>query len=173
MRGLVNASEAVLDQGILMLESLDQEAYVRALPLANGASVGGHYRHSLEHFRLLLSGLKKGSVDYDARERDLLLETDLAEAIRATKELHASLRVLSSHGSEDPLEIRCGITYGERDAGNAASTLGREIIFCISHAIHHYALVAMMLRSQGCPIPEGFGVAPSTVRHRLGLAGAR
>lgn len=170
MRGLVNACEAMLDQGILMLESLDQERYASALPLANGASIGAHYRHSLEHFRLLISGLKDGSVDYDARERDLLLENDLAEAIRATKELNTSLRGLSHHGSEDPLEIRCGVTYGEDDAGNAASTLGREIIFCIGHAIHHYALIAMMLRSQGHRIPEGFGVAPSTVRHRLGSA---
>lgn len=173
MRGLVDASGAVLDQGILMLESLDQECYARALPLANGASIGAHYRHSLEHFRLLLWGLKEGSVDYDARERNLPLESDLAEALRSSKQLRSSLRGLSNHGREDPLEIRCDVTYGERDAGHASSSLGREIIFCIGHAIHHYAIIAMMLRAQGHPIPEGFGVAPSTVRHRLGLAGVR
>lgn len=173
MRGLVGAVEAVLAQGILLLESLDQECYARALPLANGASVGGHYRHGLEHFRQLISGLGEGVVDYDARRRDLLLETDLAEAIRASRELASSLRQLSCHGSEDPLEIKCAVTCGDQDAGTASSTLGREIIFCIGHAVHHYAIIAMILRSEGRNVPEGFGVAPSTLRHRIGLAGTR
>lgn len=170
---MIDAVEAVLGQGLKLLDSLDQETYTRALPVANRATIGGHYRHALEHFRQLQSGLETGSVDYDARNRDILLETDHNEAIRATRELAASLKSLTSHGSEDPLEVRCGITYGEKDAGAASSTLGRELMFCISHAIHHYAIIALILRSEDQTVPEGFGVAPSTVRHRLQLAGTR
>lgn len=171
MKGMVEATEAVLSQGLEMLKGLSPESYGQALSIANGATIGGHYRHALEHFRQLLKGLDEGIVDYDARNRDVLLETDRDEAMRATKELVSYLKNLSVHGSEDPVEIKCGITYGEQDAGTASSTLGREIIFCISHAVHHYAIISLMLRSLGQPVAEGFGVAPSTVRHRLQIAG--
>lgn len=169
----MDAVEIVLAQGLQVLDSLDQETYTRALPLANGGTIGGHYRHALEHFRQLQSGLAASFVDYDARNRDILLETNHHEAIRATRELTASLKSLTCHGSEDRLEVRCGISYGKEDAGTAFSTLGREVIFCISHAIHHFAIIAMILRSEDRSMPEGFGVAPSTVRHRLQLAGTR
>lgn len=170
---MIDAVEAILGQGLKVLDTLDQETYTRALPVANGATIGGHYRHALEHFRQLQSGLATCSVDYDARNRDVPLETSRNEAIRVTRELAASLKSLNSRGSEDALEVRCGITYGEEDAGSASSTLGRELIFCISHAIHHYAIIALILRSEQRTVPEGFGVAPSTLRHRLQLAGAQ
>jgi len=47
------------------------------------------------------------------------------------------------------------------------------MMFCINHAIHHYALIAMLLRSEQKVVPEGFGVAPSTIRHRLQTADTR
>jgi len=173
MRGMIDAVETVLDQGTRLLESLDQAEYTRVLPLANGATIGGHYRHGLEHFRQLLTGSERGTVDYDARDRDLIVETDRIGALEATVKLKSSLKDLSTHSSEDPLEVKCGITYGDEDAGVASSSLGRELIFCISHAIHHYAIIAIILRSEGKTLPEGFGVAPSTVRHRLLLADQR
>ena len=40
------------------------------------STIGGHVRHNLDHFLCLEQGLKSGSVDYDARERDEFLETD-------------------------------------------------------------------------------------------------
>ena len=45
------------------------------------------------------------------------------------------------------------------------SSLGRELVFVASHAVHHYALLAAHLRQLGLPVPEGFGLAPATVAH--------
>jgi hypothetical protein len=39
-------------------------------------------------------------------------------------------------------------------------------MFSISHAIHHYALISMICRYLGITLPEGFGVAPSTIHYR-------
>ena len=39
-------------------------------------------------------------------------------------------------------------------------------MFSISHAIHHYAVIAMICRLLGALLPEGFGIAPSTVQYR-------
>jgi uncharacterized damage-inducible protein DinB len=173
MRGLADALDAVLLQGRDLLESLGQEEFTAAHSVGNGASIGAHYRHSLDHFRQLFEGLKSGVIDYDARTRDPLLETDLKAACSATEALMASVRDLRKFDAENPLEVRCGVTYGNEEAGSASSTLGREIMFCISHAIHHYALIAILLRSAQSDVPEGFGVAPSTMRYRRQMAGTR
>jgi uncharacterized damage-inducible protein DinB len=44
------------------------------------------------------------------------------------------------------------------------STLARELLFVISHTIHHQALIAVLLSAAGRTVPEAFGLAPSTPR---------
>ena len=34
------------------------------------------------------------------------------------------------------------------------------------HAVHHYALIGVMGGIMGLPMPPGFGVAPSTLKHQ-------
>ena len=46
------------------------------------------------------------------------------------------------------------------------SSLGRELVYAIAHAIHHYALISIMARLMEARLPENFGVAPSTVTHQ-------
>jgi uncharacterized damage-inducible protein DinB len=173
MQGLADALDAVLVQGKDLLESLNQESFAAASPLGNKSSIGAHYRHCIDHFRQLFSGLDSRIVDYDARTRESLLETDRIAAISATKDLLTAARDLRKLAGETPIEVRCGVTYGEEETGTASSTLDREVMFCISHTIHHYAIIAMLLRSVNHEVPEGFGVAPSTIRHRLKIVGAR
>ena len=166
MRGLADALDAVLLQGKDLLDRLSQQEFSAANPLGNGASIGAHYRHCLDHFRQLFAGLENGTVDYDARTREPLLETDHTAALAATETLLAYAQDLRKLDAEDPIEVRCGVTYGNEEAVSASSTLGREVMFCISHAIHHYALIAILLRSAQQDVPQGFGIAPSTMRHR-------
>jgi uncharacterized damage-inducible protein DinB len=49
--------------------------------------------------------------------------------------------------------------------------VGRELQFLASHTLHHYALIAALLRLQGVEPGEEFGVAPGTLEHRRRLAG--
>jgi uncharacterized damage-inducible protein DinB len=169
MRGLADALDTVLHQGKDLLERLNQEEFSASHPMGNGASIGAHYRHCLDHFGQLFAGLDTGVIDYDARTRDRLLETDRLAALAATEALRAAAKDLRELSSEDPLEVRCGVSYDPEETASAFSTLGREIMFCISHAIHHYALIAILLRAAQRAVPEGFGVAPSTMhyRHRI------
>jgi hypothetical protein len=44
--------------------------------------------------------------------------------------------------------------------------MARELEFLLSHTVHHYAIVAILCRLQGIAVDDGFGVAPSTLRHR-------
>jgi len=43
-------------------------------------------------------------------------------------------------------------------------------MYAVVHAIHHYALISVMCHLLEIPLPEGFGVAPSTLKHQKDLA---
>jgi hypothetical protein len=62
-----------------------------------------------------------------------------------------------------------GCTHVEEDTSCwCRSTVARELQFLLSHTIHHYALIALVLRLQGFTTGEEFGVNPSTLRHWRG-----
>jgi hypothetical protein len=43
----------------------------------------------------------------------------------------------------------------------------RELLYNMDHAIHHCALIRIgLMRFHQVNIPNGFGIAPSTIRHR-------
>jgi hypothetical protein len=45
------------------------------------------------------------------------------------------------------------------------SSIGRELQVLSSHTIHHFALLAMVLRARGVSVDAEFGMAPSTLRY--------
>lgn len=45
------------------------------------------------------------------------------------------------------------------------STIRCELQFLQGHTVHHYALIATMLRSLGLDTSREFGMAPSTLIH--------
>src|SRR5437899_9378489 len=81
---LQDAIAEVLHQGESLLNSLRDGEYTRKLPTAFGSTVGGHYRHSLDHFQSLLDGLDADEVNYDHRKRDSRIENDRSFALSET-----------------------------------------------------------------------------------------
>src|SRR6266481_5956669 len=84
---LINSVLETLHQGETLLTEITDEAYTRKVPLAFNASIGGHYRHCLDHFRSLLDSTPDGDLNYDHRERGTLVENDRFAALNATREL--------------------------------------------------------------------------------------
>jgi len=169
---LISSLGEILSQGESLLTTLDDATYTKALPIAFDATVGAHYRHCLDHVEKLLEGVKAGEIDYDARKRDPLTETSRKVALSKTRDLGQRIRKLCEADPSTPLVMRCRSSYSIEEVPAVPTTLEREIIFCISHAIHHYALIAVMCRDMGVVLPEGFGTAPSTLRHRRETAQA-
>ena len=166
--GVRLAVEAILDQGAGLLGALDAATYSRKVPEAYDASIGGHYRHCLDHLEILLD--QEGEcVDFDARRRDPAVETDPACAREATERLRQRLRRLEIPDWPGKLRLRCQIAY-QGGAACVDSTFAREAMYVVAHAIHHYALIGVMCRLQGIPVPAGFGVAPSTLQYQRRLA---
>ncbi len=108
---LRSAALAVLDQGLDLLASLENADYKRPLPQAFNASIGGHYRHCLDHFeRLLVAGADV--IDYDSRQRDERIERDPALAAERTRELAAALRALpAARLAETVVNARVDLTH--------------------------------------------------------------
>lgn len=160
----------VLRQGKMLLRALGDAAYTQRLPAAFNASVGGHYRHCLDHFQSLLDALDADEVNYDLRKRDPRIETDRDFAVRETQRIFHGCESIAGEWLSRPVLVRTKISYGDETAPAMPSTFGRELMYAIAHAIHHYALMGVMCGLMGVPLPAGFGVAPSTLKHQTGEA---
>lgn len=129
-------------------------------------AIGTHVRHILEHYECLLADPPHG-VDYARRARDRDVEqcTDIARQRIGT--IRAGLRRLAE--KREPRHLTVHYTH-EREAptpqARLDSSLDRELMFLLSHTVHHMALIALLARQRGIEVPVNFGVAASTLRHR-------
>jgi len=169
---LVQSVVETLNQGERLLQDVTDETYVRKVPTAFNASIGGHYRHCLDHFRSLLEAAAAGDLNYDHRERGTLIEKDRFAALNATRDLREGYERLNPALLLRPLGVTCKTSYASSGSQASPSTVGREIMYSVAHAVHHYALIGVMGGLLGVPLPAGFGVAPSTLKHQATAANA-
>ncbi len=164
---LALANVAYLEQGIRLLGALTDAQYTQATPSLSKSGIGGHFRHCLDHYHLLLDGCRGARVDYDARDRDRLVECDRTEAIASAARLTERLRALDAETVAAGIMVRMDCGDGlRRNAAWSQSTVARELQFMVSHTTHHYAIIAMILRQNGLEPGVDFGVAASTLLHR-------
>ncbi len=164
--------DETLAQGELLLASVSNEQYGQKVPVAFNASIGEHYRHALEHVILLIAQHPESStytpvLDYDLRPRDPRIQTDRSFAMSRTQELRADLKAWTHETLFHPITLKGKTSYDPAAPSvEIASNLSREVMFVISHSVHHYALIGLMCGLLEIPLPEGFGVAPSTLKHQ-------
>ena len=111
------------------------------------------------------AGWNAGRVDYDERERESRIENDREYAVGVTCRIMQQLEQIRPDGGARPLQVKldCG---GQEDQDNwSESSVARELQFLAGHTIHHYALIAVILRLENKEPAEGFGVAPSTLKY--------
>ncbi|HUO01582.1 MAG TPA: hypothetical protein VMU31_02305 [Rhizomicrobium sp.] len=161
---LLASLDEVLAQGERLLQTLSDSQYAGKVPEAD-ASIGAHYRHSLEHFQLMFEALQQPAINYDNRARDGALENERLLALSLTRDFRHAARFLSPAQLERAIEARCQTSYSDAAPASAASTFGRELMYAVSHAIHHYALIALICRLRKIPLPQNFGLAPSTLEY--------
>lgn len=167
---ILQAAASILSQGEQLLATLNAAHFAQKVPAAFNASIGGHYRHCLDHFTSVVRSLEGDLVDYDRRERDARIETEPGFALDVTRKLRHALAEVSPAQLRHAVAARCEVSYDHGHSPLTASSLGRELVYCIAHAIHHYALIAVMARLLGAQLPEHFGIAPSTVAHQKAVA---
>jgi uncharacterized damage-inducible protein DinB len=156
---------ALLRQGADLLERIDDAQYTNNDPLTPGGGIGRHVRHCLEFYACFLRGLPRGRIDYVQRERGGAVETDRAFALREMNAAIAALERLDGAVIVPALAVRAEECSHGVEEDWTSSTPAREAQFLASHTTHHFAVVAILLRSAGIEPPADFGVAPSTLRH--------
>ena len=155
-----------LKQGIELLTGVSDQEYTSSKGKYNKSGIGRHFRHIIEHYFSLVA-TKDNTVDYDARERDLRLETDRNFMIQSMQRVINEL--LEFGLNDDRLDalvvVRSNEGIGEENAPLSTSTIRRELQFLISHTVHHYALIGLILKTMGVEPGSEFGVAPSTLKY--------
>ena len=153
----------LIGQARALVATLDDDRFCASDP--RRSSVGAHLRHVIDCYRCFLRGLGEGRIDYDGRQRDAGIECDRQVAADALANLEAGFGALPVD-LERPLEVRVDAAAWGSSLHWQQSTLGRELQFLVSHTVHHFALIALLLRAQGFEPDAEFGVAPSTLEHR-------
>lgn len=154
----------LLDQAENLLNALNSEMYSRPCEACFKSSVGGHFRHILQHYESFAHGIGGDVIDYDQRVRGGAIETDPAEALGRIVALREQFGALENFSGNESRLVRMDEGIG---CGDAESTLGREALFLLSHTVHHYALIKTILTVEGFEnCPADFGVAHSTKAHR-------
>lgn len=162
---IFQGANTLLLQGEMLLGGVTDEQYSTHVPMALGGSIGAHYRHCLDHFVSLLRTGTSAVVDFDHRDRDPRIETDPDQALALTRKVRAALAQWTPKDLTRTVGTRCEISYAPGASPVTGSTLGRELAYAIAHAIHHFAIIAILGRLQGIELPEEFGMAPSTLAY--------
>lgn len=163
---VLEAAISILEQGRILLRNLTAEDYSRRLPAAFNATIGGHFRHCLDHFVSIQRSLRNCVVNYDQRDRDQKIETDQEHALNQTHRLVKLFQTVDIELLNSPVITVCKVNHCSSETQSAPSTLRRELMYAVAHAVHHFALIAVMANIMDIGIPGEFGIAPSTLVHQ-------
>jgi uncharacterized damage-inducible protein DinB len=167
---LIGAAQDVLLQGLSLLFRLSDSKYSQIAREPFQASIGGHFRHVLEHFHCLIEGLPNGTVNYDARRRNPRIENEVSVASIATCDVLRAIKKWSDATLGRACKTVSSVAYHSETAALLDSNVGRELAYCIAHAIHHFAIIRLICSEIGVEVPKEFGYAPSTLKHQSSLS---
>jgi len=163
---LISAAEDVLHQGCALLDNVDDEFYSRQEEGPWGSSIGAHYRHVLDHFLCLIEGLWDGEINYDHRSRNREIETCVQAARHATGDLIEGITSIPAEVLQRECRVIYSVGYDDTEAQPVGSVVARELMFCVGHAIHHYAIMKLLCSARSVALPCEFGIAPSTLKYQ-------
>jgi uncharacterized damage-inducible protein DinB len=155
---------AVLGQLSELVGAMSDEQYTMKPDEIMSSSVGSHVRHCLDHIEAILRGFETGMIDYDTRDRGTPVETCRTAAIEALGRQAQRLLRFPACSEHHPLQLKVTLT-NSGPAVTVATSVGRELAFVLSHTIHHNALMAVIAKALGTPVPHRFGYAPSTIAY--------
>jgi len=161
---LIDFTQQILDQLLgFVMQHIQRAEGQDAISYAGPG--GSHIRHIVEHYEALIN--RTEVIDYDARARDLLLETNADEAVRRIQILKDKLSVQLIGELDEVVQVQTKIGLNGEGSFTSTSTIARELIFLASHSIHHCAILKPYCEAHDIQMDPYFGIAPSTVAHQL------
>jgi uncharacterized damage-inducible protein DinB len=163
---LIDSNIKTLNSAYNLLNNLPADRFAHIQRPYFESSLGKHLRHILDHYSCFRRGYADGFIDYDQRLRETQVEVDKDYALSVLQQIIAFLSELKPlANANESLQVLMCNDENIPDGKVTQSSLGREMQFLQSHSVHHFALMAAMLRISGQFVDENFGVAPSTIVH--------
>lgn len=153
-------SKNLLEELKYVINQLDNTDYSKPLDLLSGSTIGQHTRHILEFYQCFIEGNTSKEIDYDLRKRNVIIETNTDFACKFID--HINYNIDKTADSTIILKFNNG-----EDSQFISSSIERELVYNIEHAIHHMAIIKIAILNDFSTIvlPPHFGVAPSTVQY--------
>jgi len=149
-----------LDQLSNLLHQISDETYNKSIDIIHQQTVGKHVRHIVEYYQCLIYA--QDCICYDYRKRDELIENSIPYTLHCIEEIKIEIGKLNLNTIVDIKQLINGETIFVQ------TTLGRELLYCIDHSIHHFAIIKIALENVylNLELQEGFGVAYSTLQYQ-------
>ncbi len=177
VRSIIIGNIEALDQGIHLVNALNDAQYCFIDPSYTQSSIGQHFRHIIDMFMVVAYPENPEIVDYDARRRGAEVETCRDTAIRELNVIKIYISAYLSDLDEaykllgQDVVIKTEVTIDETHSVVLRSNKLREFVFTSSHAVHHYAVISMIAKIQGITLDKNIGVAPATATFLRGEVG--
>lgn len=159
---LNNAIKNIFVQLSDSLEQLTPAQYKAPSNVLFNATIGQHVRHIIELFIELNKGYESGVVNYEKRKRDYSIETDKEIASALLREIYQQL-----DKADKCLLLESNYDEHSDETIIVETNYIREVVYNLEHTVHHMALIRVGITEvSNIMLPEGYGVASSTVKYR-------
>ncbi|MFT5163676.1 MAG: putative damage-inducible protein DinB [Alteromonadaceae bacterium] len=156
---LKGCAEALAQIGVIIDATIEKQT-ATGQNIYQVSRLGSHVRHVVDHFLALQKGLTTQVIDYNQRNRDSIIQTDINAGAQAIEGIIEQLSQMPSTDFKVSVicEIDCSVTLSEQ----FDSTLRRELLYLINHTIHHTAYVKLLVKPYGVTLADPIGIAPGT-----------
>jgi hypothetical protein len=144
------------------LQQLTPAEYTQPCNTLHGNTIGQHVRHIVELFQCLDNGYVTGTVNYEKRKRDPLIENDKKLAQELLSAIYSDL-------DKSNKELKLEAIYDESETKPIIINTNyyREVAYNLEHTIHHMAIIRVgVTEVSNLILPDDFGVASSTLKYR-------
>ena len=159
---MIESQLIILQQAKTYLACVSEHQYTQVITPTFMSSAGGHMRHILDHYYSVINGLPEGLIDYDKRSRGGIVESCPKAAQASIAEISAFLTSLTIEQLQKAVKLSTEISVVDKQVAIVDTTLGREIVFVGSHAVHHLATIKHIAQAQQVEVEGSLGIAPAT-----------
>lgn len=162
----IQGTTIIIRQLVDLLETFPEGVYKKPLDVFHGSTVGQHVRHVVDFYLCLLRSRETREVDYDKRERDPRIETEVSVTIATLAFIEEQIQSLDE--TEAVSVMGCFTPDDTETVSGMPSSYGRELMYAYDHAVHHLAIIRMGLQVDfpDMNVDPDLGVAPSTLRYK-------
>jgi uncharacterized damage-inducible protein DinB len=159
---MIESQLIILQQAKHYLASVSELQYTQVITPTFMSSAGAHMRHILDHYYSVINGFPEGLIDYDKRSRGGVVESSPKAAQEAIEAISTFLKSLTTEQLQKTVQLSTEISVVDKQVAIVDTTLGREIIFVGSHAVHHLATIKHIAQAQEVEVEGDLGIAPAT-----------